>query len=460
MKNKSGLISFWNKHNETIVLVMLTLIFFAFSLFIAFNLKPGIIPDEPAHFQFSKHFSSTPWIPTDIYETYTLGWYIEQNPFLYHWINGRIINLINLVSPDATDWAVLVSLRVFSGFYAVGTIVYCYYLSQEVIKQRWWRLLPVFFLSNTLMFVFLSGGVNYDNLANFFSMAGLFFLVRVLNKKHYLINSLLWMILIALGCLVKYPILPLALAMLIVWLVFSIKSRPTILSSQTIGVKTICLAILLLVLLYGNFAIYGVNLIRYQSLTPSCREIHLETQCQLSPFERRHEALALDRKMTISESIERGYPNPIRYAGNVWIEIMIVRTFGIAGHLSYKPVQIVNFFRFMVYGTIILSLIFIKRYAFTTYSLMGIVLFYSATLLYQNYTSELVYGFLHIAFQGRYIFPVIGAIYTLLPTVWLATNNKYIHLGALTYSIGLFFAGGPIVLLLSYGEHFTDWFIL
>jgi len=459
MLERHGLFTFWKKNNETIILVTLLFIFLSFSLFTALNLSTGIIPDEVAHFRFSKHFSTTLGIPPDVTETYSLGWIIEQNPFLYYWINARIINLINWIHPHAPDRQLLVILRLINVVYSLGTVIFCYFLTREVIKKRWWRLLPVFFLTNTLMFVFLSGGVNYDNLANLFSMAGLYFLVRVLHKKNFVINSMLWMILIALGCLVKYPILPLGFVMTVVWLVYIIKTRPNIHLSDLFSSKAIILIFVLIIVLIGNFAIYGINLFRYQSLIPTCREILLESQCEISPYERRYQEIAMEPKMTIRQSMEMGYPNPIVYAGNTWIRVMILRTFGIAGHISYSPEHLVNFYRIMVYGMILITFVYIKKYRFTTYSLISIATFYASILIYQNYKSELIYGFLHIAFQGRYIFPVIGAIYAIIPSVLIATKNRYLQIGSITFSLFLFLIGSPLIVLLRYSDQFAGWFI-
>jgi hypothetical protein len=459
MTNNNNLISFWKTHGETFLLVLILIGFLAYALFFAFNLKTGIIPDETAHFRFSKHFSTTIGIPADTYETYSLGWYIEQNPFLYYWINGRIINIFHLIRSDASDRQVLVMLRLINVLFSLGTVYICYLLSCQVIKKHWWRLLPVFYLTNTLMFVFLSSGVNYDNLANLFSMTGLYFLVRVLQKKDFVINSLLWITAIALGSLVKYPILPLGLVMAVVWLVYILGTRPKIHAAEFKGFQPIILSVVLLIVLSGNIAIYGNNLIRYQSITPPCQEILLESQCQVSPYVRRHKEIALERKLSIRESVEMGYPNPIQYIGNTWIKIMIMRTFGIAGHLSYSPESLVNFYRIMVYGMITLTVVNLKRLKSTTYSLIAIAVFYSIVLLIQNYNSELVYGFLHIAFQGRYIFPVIGAIYTIIPSVLIATENRYIQLGSVIFSMILFFVGGPTFVLLQNSNHFASWFI-
>lgn len=151
---------------ELFLLLVLLLVFLAYSVFIAIRLDTGISPDEPAHFIFSKHYSTTWGKPPDTLETYSQGWYIEQNPFLYYWTNGRIINLTQLINPSVTDATLLLILRLLSSLYSTGTLIFLYLLSKLIIHKAWWRLLPVFLLSNTLMFVLLSGGVNYDNLAN------------------------------------------------------------------------------------------------------------------------------------------------------------------------------------------------------------------------------------------------------------------------------------------------------
>ena len=244
--------SFWHSHNTKIILLLLLSVFLAYTVFIAINLQPGIIPDEPAHFTFSKHYSSTWGIPSDVTETYTLGWYIYRNPFLYYWINGRIINFLELVKPDLSNWQMLVALRLINVGYGLCTVIICYLLSIELIKHKWYRLLPVFLLTNTLMFVFLVGGVNYDNLANLFSMAGLFFLIRVLQNKKFITNSFGWTISIFSGTLVKFTILPLALIMGVIWIIYIIKNKGKIFPIVFSIKRDIFLGFILLVIVLGN----------------------------------------------------------------------------------------------------------------------------------------------------------------------------------------------------------------
>lgn len=442
-----------------IALAIILLIFLSFSVYMALNLKPGIIPDEPAHFAFSRHFSSTWGLPPDNADTFNLGIYIEQNPFLYYWINGRIINLIDLIKPGATEWQTLVTLRIINVIFATGTVLICFLLSKELIKHPWWQLIPVFLLTNTLMFVFLAAGVNYDNLANLLTMAGLLFFTQVFTREDFFINSSIWMIYISLGTLVKYTILPLALAMGIAWLIYIFIHRKEVFPVHFYGVKTLLLLLMLFTLFTGNFLIYGINLIRYEGLLPECEEILLESQCALSPLEQRFQEKAIKPKMTIRESIEKGYPNPFSYAVNTWVHNMLLRTFGMIGHQSYFPLAIVRYYKNLFYSAVLMGLFFLKPKSALTYSLVGISIFYALVLLYSNYNNELLYGFIHIGFQGRYIFPVIGPIFVLFTLITKNIPVRLLRVAFLGFTLGLFFIGGPITILLKYQAVFSSWFI-
>lgn len=442
-----------------IALVIMLLIFLWFSAYMALNLKPGIIPDEPAHYAFSRHFASTWGLPPDNADTFGLGIYIEQNPFLYYWINGRIINLIDLINPGATDWQTLVILRLINVIFAAGTVLFCFLLSKEIIKNSWWQLIPVLLLTNTLMFVFLAAGVNYDNLANLLTMTGLLFFTRVFTREDFLFNSASWMIFISLGTLVKYTILPLALAMGIAWLIYAILHRKEVFPVHFDGIKTLLLLLVLFTLFTGNFLIYGINLIRYDGLLPECEEILLESQCALSPLEQRYQEKAIKPKLTIRESIEKGFPNPFSYAVNTWVHNMLLRTFGMIGHQSYFPLELVRYYKILFYSTALIGLFFLKPRSELTYSLVGISIFYALVLLYSNYINELVYGFIHIGFQGRYIFPVIGPIFVLFTLIAKNIPVRLLRMLFLGFTLGLFFIGGPITILLKYQEVFSSWFI-
>jgi len=450
---------FWHNNNTKIVLLLILGIFLSYSLFLATNLRRGIIPDEPAHLIFSKHFSTTWGIPEDTFETYSQGWYIQHNPFLYYWINGRVINLFQTIIPSISEWQILVSLRILSVFYSLGTLLFCYLLSKEIVTGKWWQLLPPFLLSNTLMFVFLSGGVNYDNLANLLSMAGLFYLIRVLKKKNFVLNSIFWMICISLGTLVKYPILPLALIMFIVWAIFILTNRNNLSFEIIRTKKVIIIGIILIMTVTANFLIYGMNIIKFGSILPGCNQILTEEQCELSPYFQRHQEIGLDKKLTIPESIGLGYPNPIKYFFDSWIDFMLYRIFGILGHMSYFPSHIIIFYKLLFFWIILLGFRYIEKPAFVITSIILIIIFYTFVLFLNNYDSELVYGFKQIALQGRYIFPVIGLIYILVTYVASIVKSKYLKYFTLAIILMLFFIGGPIKFISKFDLIFLGWFV-
>ena len=143
MKINKTVLDFWNTHITTMALIVLLLVFIGSSTFFALKLKRAIIPDEPAHFVISKQFSTTWGIPPVVPGNISLG-YINHKPFLYYWINGRILDILEWVFPGISDWQKLVSLRLISVIYSLISIVYCYLLAKEIIKNRWWHLLVVF----------------------------------------------------------------------------------------------------------------------------------------------------------------------------------------------------------------------------------------------------------------------------------------------------------------------------
>lgn len=448
-----------NDGSASIVLFLLLVIFFSFSVFLSLDLQEGIIPDESAHFIFSQYYSTTLGIPEDSQTTYVHGWYTKQNPFLYYWINGRALNALELFLPNSSEWRQLVFLRILNALYSLGTVIFCYLLSKELIKHKWWQMLPVFLLTNTLMFVFLSGGVNYDNLANLFSMAGLYFLVRILKNEDYLSNSLGWMLSICLGTLVKYPILPLALATGVLWLIFTLRRRKNLFPLHFKGVRQIIAGLVLLIVIITNLGIYGVNLLKFQSVTPDCLDILSKDQCEVSPYTTRSNEIGLDHKLSILESIELGYPNPIEYVIDNWFPNMLYRIYGILGHLSYFPSHIIVLYRLLFLWIILLAVRYIKQSSFLFIGLGSTFVFYMLVLLYTNYNSELAYGFKNIAMQGRYIFPVIGIAYVGISYVLWNVPNKIIRNLSLAATIILFLVGGPIKFITHNQTIFKDWFI-
>lgn len=450
---------FWQSHNKTIVLILILSVFSAYATFLAVNLQEGIVPDETYRYEVSKHFSKTWGVPDNYSATYTSGIDIKHNPYLGYWIFGKIINFYNLISPSATERQQLVFLRIVNVGFSLGATIFCYLLSKELIRNKWWQLLPVFMLTNTLMFVFLSGGISYDNTVNLVCFAAIYFLIRVLKGKSFVVNSLAWWICIFIASLIKYSILPLTLVMGVVWVIFLINHWTKIKIGSLNNTRVIILFCLFIGLFSLNLFLYGRNLIKFQSLTPSCLDTFSSEICETSSYAIREQELALPEKLTLFQAIKQGNPEPIRYFFDEWIREMLKRIYGIMGHKNYFPLN-VTYFHIALFWVLLLGFRYLKKLDFDKLSLIVIFGFYTAVLVAMNYNTELAYGFnKYVALQGRYLFPVIGIGYVLVTYILTQTSNKILRWATLAGLIGLFLYSGPIRFIWYYGSVFADWFI-
>ena len=279
--NKSAL-DFWNTHIATMMFFVLLLAFISSSAFFALKLKPAIVPDEPHHFQVSQLFSAAWGMPLDTPETISLGG-LNHKPFLFYWINARILNLLSWIVPGINERVELILLRLMGVIYSTTTVIFSYLLAKEAIENRWGQLFVVFLLTNTLMFVFLSGGNSYDNLLNLCSFSGIYYLARVFKGNPFYKNSLMWLISILLGSLVKITMLPLAGITGLAWLVYIVKNRHIIDFKFTKDIKAISLSLTCILLFVINFTVYGVNIIKYRTLYPSCTQAFTKEQCKSYP---------------------------------------------------------------------------------------------------------------------------------------------------------------------------------
>jgi len=448
------------KKTKLILALGIIVLFIIFAAFVSINLKTGISPDEPAHFLFSQHYATTLGIPPDTVQTQQTGWYIQHNPFLYYWINGRVLNLVSFVAPNAAENTQLVILRLLNVLYSAGAVWFCYLLAREFLEDSLWAVLPPFLLASTLMFIFLSAAVSYDNLANLLCFISLYYLVRALKGQPFLPNSLKSLAAAFIGTLVKYPIVPFALFILIALLIYALKNRVKI--SQEFKPKSLLAnksLFLLLLAFIGFLAIYGYNLLSFRTLTPRCDQILNQMQCAISPYAQRYEEIALPQKLSIVQAIAEGKPDPITYVVNQWFDVLRSRTYGIFGHLQYYPAHSLIFFK--VWWMVILVLV-LQNWAKGTKAigyLAGILLAYTGVLIFLSYNSELVYGFRYIALHGRYYFPVIGIAYVLATFGISQVNPKWFRISILMITLALFVVTGPIKFFLQRNSIFAGWFL-
>lgn len=433
-------------HLPTILAVILISIFAGFSTFFALHLKrDGIIPDEETHIFLSQYFSTTWGIPSDSPETYSRG-LIAHKPNLYYWVNGRLLNILQWIIPEPGNWKVLVTLRLTSVLYSTLAVFFCYLLAKEIIKSRWWQVLVVFLLTSTLMFVFLSGGVNYDNLVNLCCFAGVYFLTRLFTGKSFYVNSFGWMICILTGTLVKITVIPILAVMTAIWAVYTLKNRHQIDFRPAFDWKATLSLVLLSGLVLSNFMIFGVNLIKFKTVIPSCTMILTESQCEQSSIFLRDKFAS--EKFSVTDMFNGNVPNPVEWFNGTWAPSMVKMIYGAMGSRIYNPSDLsIKFYFLWFLWMFTLSIWSRKKVPFPVLALSVIIIFYSLTLLQTNLSNELNTGFKHLGIQGRYIFPVIGPLYVLL--VYFAENvpNKIISSMTVVATLALFFLNSPLKVL-------------
>ncbi len=430
-------------NKEKIVLILIFIIFSIFILLLAFKLKMGISPDSYYHLDVSQAYSTTLFRPENSPDTYQ--WRdITRIAYLYFWINGRILNINNGVIDE------VILLRIVNIIYSVGTVYITYLLSKEIFKKKWQRILPIVLLTNTLMFVFLSSSINYDNLANLLSVVTIFFFVKFVKSKLDFRQLLLMILFLCLGTLTKYTILPLALILVILSGIHIFRLRENLKGIKI--QKEFLLLIPILILGFLNLELYGTNILKYGGLEPECNQILTHDQCLLNGVYYRDNVTYDETKidglkgtLNLISSGER--VDPFRYFIK-WLPNITMKIFGIMADKSlympeYFPYIFITLF-------VILSIVALtKRKEFNNVEkyLLIIFLFYLGVLFFmQNYSMYLRLNHYYLALQGRYIFPVISIMYILFSkSIFLIKKKwfKYILLISflllLTYSCIPFF---------------------
>lgn len=447
---------------ENAIFLLILAVFTGCATYVAVSLRRAIIPDEPGSIYMSSLFATTWLTPAYNDKTLSLGYSaLDRFPFLFYWINGRLLNALALILPQASDWHQIILLRLVNVVYGIFTVVISYKLAREIITKKWWPLLVVFLLTNTLMFTMLSGGISYDNLTNLCAVAAVYFLVRVLKGKKFVHNSLLLIMITGIGCMVKKTFLPLALIMFIIWLIHIIRNYRALDLKIKLDWKLSLVGLITLGIITLNVFVYGVNLVKYRQPIPDCTDIISQERCDLSVFVRRARDMKFPaEKLTLRDVIEEQKMNPLSYFDEYWRTRMNTTIYGFMGHQSYYPIQLLPFYKVLYLFVLIAAVKYWKNQDFVFYSLIVITLLYLLVILASSYNEELMSDFRHVGVQGRYLFPVITPIYILVVQFFSQVTHAVVRKAAILYTTILFFVGGPLLFLLIFaGRNNLDWFV-
>ena len=429
-----------------VLLVMVLIYFVAFGILMA-NL--GGQPDEPKHLYYSNRFAETWGIPK---EDPASPFLITGFTYLSYWINGAALKILRFMAPGSSAGQETYVLRLLSLCISSVTVLYVYKLASKVTRNRFAGVLAAFFMANTLMFVFVSSGVTYDNFMNLASAAAIYHLVNIYQEEDYVRNTALLGTWLCLGALAKEQVLLLALLLSIAWLVYSIRSRKRL--SLNFSPRNLAWIAVLSASVILFLSLYGVNVFRYHHLIPSCPQIKAREVCTVLSFRRPfYQAVDIRHLWSLRETIQ----NPFSYALNFWIIQMLTGIWGVVSHNSFPPLFSVALHGILILWAAICVIRYWKREHLVPTVLLLLLLAYTGYVLFMNYWSELHYDFRHFAVQGRYLFPVLGVLITLMINYFLQIPSLFLKRATLAFSLIVYFAGGLGLFIFRYAQVFSYW---
>jgi 4-amino-4-deoxy-L-arabinose transferase-like glycosyltransferase len=427
------------------VLLALTLIYFM--VFALLMTTIGGQPDQTKHTYYSIQFGNSWGIPPEDHS----GFYITGNTFLYYWMNGVALKLYRFLATGdsfSTDGGIYL-LRLLSVLISTTTVFYIYKLASSITGNKYAGVLASFFMSNTIMFVFLSGGITYDNLMNLSSIAALYHLVNVYRGDDYIKNTALIGIWLGISSLAKQQALLLALIIFLIWLLYSFKSKKHISLNFSRANKIWVLISTVVLVVFTGF--YGSNLIRYHRPIPDCAQVKLKEYCtNFQEREQYKQPLNIRRAWDDREPI-------FDYAFSWWPDRIIRSIWGIVSHKSYAPQWIAGPHEYLILWAFVCMLLYWRRQDTLPALLLIILASYITFIFFLNLKNELIYDFRHFAVQGRYLFPVIPALITLMVTYFLRIRPLLLRNMVLSLSIILYFSTGLGLFIFKYPEVFIFW---
>lgn len=429
------------------ILLGLTLLYFlGFSSWMVFLSGQ---PDQAPHLYYSRRYSENWGLPE---EDPNSQYVTTGQPFLYYWINGAVYKIYDSLFSNGNPISDVLLWRFLSVIYASLTVFFLYQLSTKVTGNPYLGVVTAFMLSNTLMFVFISGSVSYDNLMILAATASLFHLVCIFQNEDFIKHTALTGLWVVIGSLAKEQFLLLTTLIFLAWVYYAVKNRRKI--TLTFSRGKILLCILLLIAIGVFIALYGTNLIRYGKTLPACKQVKAEDLCYRYALRRDFsEPINLQWLWYNRDNI----PNPITYALSYWGLRMLESIWGILSHNTFVPQLAVGLHAVAILWGAICAFRFWKASETTPNLLIFILISYAGFFLFWHYKKEIDLSFQHYAVTGRYLLPIVGILQTLMLYYFTKLKSALLMRLTLALIILLYFSGGLWMFLTRYPLVFAHW---
>ncbi len=389
--------------SSNLFLKLVFLWFLVQAVYFAVTVRYGLPPDENYHYTyillFAHHFPS-PFLHDQ--GGYNVLIEAVRNPFfLYHYLLSFPFMLFRHL-PDSYIYLRLVNVAL-----GTGSLWLVYKIAETIKVSALIRNLSLFMLSNTLMFVFLSAAINYDNLSIFLSLASVYLLLKLWHRITAR-DVLLFAVTLLSGAMVKINFLPLAFILLALLLFRYRRKLPAVYASfksTFLTYRKLNLVLVALLVFLGGLFIqrYVVNVVNYGTYAPACQTVRPITDCRKSSNFSRNELLYGIKRKAPKENL-------VGFAGT-WGHLMEQRTYGVFSNKNFRPNKYITAWVSIIF---LFSTIAIIRGWQKSDKLLSILLiislFYLIALLFENYHDYTRSGRI-MAVQGRYAFGVLPLLY-------------------------------------------------
>lgn len=396
--------------------------------------KFGIPPDEVYHFTLIKLFSLNGWLPFlhSQYGYFFLGEVTRTPYFFYHYVMSLPFHLFGS-SINAYIFLRLINIAV-----AFGSLVLMSKIATQLKVTKLVKNLSLFMMANTLMFVFLSASVSYDNLFIIFTL-GVVSLLLNLTDRFNITAFLGLMVLLVFGVMIKPNFIPIALvAALVIGVHFRLSLTEKITKQVNWKSNKLLNRVLLALLLLGSLLFvqrFVFNVVSYHAISPPCTKLHSIQQCSQSAL--------LIRDNRLASAYQPPFLNCYQYLGQ-WSALMLKWTYGILATRNIEPTRFISIWS----QILILLAIFatIRKYDVRNIRfniVLGVIIFYSLALIYTNHSTYQKTGLVFLSVQGRYMFGLLPIFYIFANQfIFKLLRASYLKLAYILITILVFMTAG------------------
>lgn len=427
------------------------------ALWIALSAAYPMAFDEDFHLGIIRLFAEgfSPFAAAQPENADSFGAIIRDPSYLYHFLMSIPYRFIDLFTNNQT--VVVIFLRLINvALFTVGLLLF-----RKVLLRA--KMSPAFTHTALAIFVLvpivpqLAAHINYDNLLVPLLAWMCLLVARIiegLRTKHLDAAAVGLLVLACMaGSLIKYESLPFMTATVLFVGLMIVRAfgrrTPRVIGRDWLRLprKTAVGMVVLFVVLLGLTAQrYGVNLVQYQALKPSCDVVLDEQRCQAyGPWARNH--WLEQHKAEFNKS-------PLAYSW-VWLQSLHYRSFfAVSGpqnsYTNYPPLPLPAATAVIIAVSGLTATLLFWRRVFAGHMLLWFLCvmsaLYLAALWIEDYSQFLETG-QPVAINGRYLIPILlplGAVFGRALSLALQLKSAVKPFVA-TAAIVLFLAGGGVI---------------